>query len=54
VQGSCKYGNEPGKFLNSYATCGFSRRTQLHEVSYSFSEIIPYIYSISVTVMANL
>jgi hypothetical protein len=39
VEGSCEHGNEPsgpqnaGKFLNSCTTGGFSRTTQLHELS---------------------
>jgi hypothetical protein len=40
VEGSCEHSNEPsvfikfGKFLSGCATGGFSRRAQLHGVSY--------------------
>jgi hypothetical protein len=47
VEGSCEHGNEPvgsirfGKFLSSCTTGGFSRRAQLHVVSYgSSSQVI--------------
>jgi hypothetical protein len=43
MEGSCEHGSGPSgsincwKFLSSYAIEGFSRRAQLHEVSYNFS-----------------
>jgi hypothetical protein len=47
VEDSCEHGNEPSGFINcweffsSCTTGGFSRRTQLHEVSYL---LVTYIH----------
>jgi hypothetical protein len=46
VEGSCVQGNEPshsinaGKFLSSCIIGSFSRRAQLHEVSYVYCHIM--------------
>jgi hypothetical protein len=52
VAGSCEQGNEPWgsiKFLSSYTTGGFSRRAQLHEVSFEVGEtvIVPLFKSVA-------
>jgi hypothetical protein len=51
VEGSCEHGNEPPgskkmlKFMSGCVTGGFSRRAQLHEVSwYETFELILYRY----------
>jgi hypothetical protein len=55
VEGSCEHGNEPagsinvGKCLSSRTAGGLSRRAQLHEVIYLYSEMLRRVFWLKIT-----